>query len=451
MNEPVYVFSQWQYTASKRNITGKQGYYVYSYSKNLRDNPALHDALETALGHYCPLDASPAEPNENACKDPKLFPRAHTYLRLPNGWSVLCQTVVVGKEYGGTRYLNFFTHAIILKGSWFDVCNPFAILPDGNFFLDGLSDPEKEDAEKLSPWPSGDSGYLPQRAFTNKKSFAKFREDIQKKFFQKLNDADAKDAKYVKRLLNQILAAFFDPTDPPNARAVIVTYGKNTTEEENTLDILQTTLALLPLPVAKRVEFTTYSGELKQEQRPCSGKCKGWSDSFTTLAETAITPQPFGVAVIFVRPEVFNREKNAYAVRLTARKEQKNNAQAMQTSSNEQTSSDDFQTLRFLDLSEDETSTLNYYASDDFLKEKVFEKQKLFNLAFLQIVTRQNVARTLDMLARVCCFLTNSNESVFQGIDKRDRECLNALISALPSEKLSLLCSYLLMRQNGSL
>lgn len=126
---------QWKYTSCKFNIEQSHGFYTFSHSEGI--TPEEKEELVETLGSYTAPDHLPYQPKPTELL---LFPVAFSFFRLESGRYVIARTAAVGQDYGGSRWGNFFSHALILEdGIW--PLRPIELCIDANFSK-GLSETE---------------------------------------------------------------------------------------------------------------------------------------------------------------------------------------------------------------------------------------------------------------------------------------------------------------------
>ncbi len=152
-NPPPRVF-QWKYASCKYNVEKSNGFYTFSLSRELSQEEKAE--LVDKIAHYDAPENSPARPTVDDLRRSSLFPVAFSFFKLKSsGRSVLCRTCAVGKDYGGSRYGNFFSHALVLeKGSnWRDFPIDYWNSPQ---FANGLTSEEIDLGKTPDPLPSLD-------------------------------------------------------------------------------------------------------------------------------------------------------------------------------------------------------------------------------------------------------------------------------------------------------
>ena len=216
---------QWKYTACRYNIENSNGFYTFSQSTEI-SREEKEELIET-VAHYNQPDVAPLRPTPADLSDPTKFPVAFTSFKLSSGKSVVCRARAVGKDYGGTRYGNFFAHALVLnEGAWLDPIRYFA----SSTFADGLSSEEANLGKTPEPLPSLRLGNIAPGT----KSAA---------FSSDLNALRALAAGFVEALRRR--------------KNLIV--GASPENLANAAKFLGDFLAVLPPEIASKIEFTTYS------------------------------------------------------------------------------------------------------------------------------------------------------------------------------------------------
>jgi len=137
-----YELLQWKFTACQHNIEGSNGFNTFSMSTGLTSDDKAD--LCRKAGTYTPPDGLPFTPTQEEID--KLFPVVFSSFPLRSGKHAVVRTVYVGQDYGGMRWGNFFSHALILPvDSWsFYPIQLFA----SSLFENGLTE-----AERATPNP----------------------------------------------------------------------------------------------------------------------------------------------------------------------------------------------------------------------------------------------------------------------------------------------------------
>lgn len=103
------TFQELHYTSVQKGPGGSSGFQFVKLTDGI--DPALCRQVEPLLG-YEPPRGSPTRPTP---EDIAAFPVALSYMLLPQGGAVLCNTTYTGADYSG-RYGNFYAHALHLPG-----------------------------------------------------------------------------------------------------------------------------------------------------------------------------------------------------------------------------------------------------------------------------------------------------------------------------------------------
>jgi|GEM_PF-3730837 len=105
---------QWKYTACPFNMENANGFNTFSMSDGLTREDK--EELVRFAGTYTPPDHLPHQPTSEELSK---FPVAFSFFRLRTGRFAICRTCYVGRDYGGVRWGNFFSHALVLEnGFW---------------------------------------------------------------------------------------------------------------------------------------------------------------------------------------------------------------------------------------------------------------------------------------------------------------------------------------------
>jgi len=133
MRNECYAY-QWKHTSCRYNIENADGFRTFSKSVELTE--AEQDELNETVAHYERPEYAPRIPSTTEeLNDRTKYPIAFTSFNLSSGKSVVCRARYVGKEYDGSRFENFFAHALVLSdGAWE---NPLRYV-DSPTFADGL-------------------------------------------------------------------------------------------------------------------------------------------------------------------------------------------------------------------------------------------------------------------------------------------------------------------------
>lgn len=366
-------------------------------SEELKGDDVLPKALKLALTHYVAPSDSPLNPNQEQCSDVALFPHACSYFQLPNGYSVLSQTVAkepVGNEEEG----NFFTHAYIFDSdALFEYIYPFDPYKDNKFSFE-LNDDHHDQTKPV---------YLKTYHYKGKRleEIRKNRQEQRDVFFRLQDSFSTKSKKEVtrpKRLIKAILAMLQCDDDKPH---VIVVTG-----EEKPLELLERTFALLPLGVAKRIEFITYSGDLDQEIRPCVGKTEDPDGVFKDLPSGSDkVPECRNILVVFVPHDVFQVEKDKY---YDNESRQMRFLEFQQSTPEVNVSVEDFTIFKsnlepqeIIVETEDEKNDKSVYLDSDMLSQALDVYLDVLAPDFFDKRKRPEVAQTLDLFASLCNLL----------------------------------------------
>lgn len=223
---------QWKYTACRYNIEGSNGFYTFSTSTEI-SREEKEELVET-VAHYVQLDSAPSRPTPDDLSDPTKFPVAFVSFKLTSGKSVICRVRAVGRDYGGTRYGNFFAHALILsEGAWRDPIRYFA----SPTFADGLTNEEANLGKTPKPLPS-----------------------------LKLDDVEAAPKPKPFSTDSNALSALVDGfVEALRSRKNLVV-GASPENLKNAAKFLGDFLAVLPPEIAAKIEFTTYSNDPASEE-----------------------------------------------------------------------------------------------------------------------------------------------------------------------------------------
>lgn len=137
---------QWKYTACEFNIEQANGFYTYSISEGITSSEK--EEMVVRLGSYTAPEHLPYQPNPVELKS---FPVSFASFRLESGRNLIARTAAVGRDYSGSRWGNFFSHALILEnGEW--PVRPIELCHDSNF-SPGLSESESKIGRKPDPLP----------------------------------------------------------------------------------------------------------------------------------------------------------------------------------------------------------------------------------------------------------------------------------------------------------
>lgn len=223
---------QWKYTACRYNIEGSNGFYTFSTSTEI-SREEKEELVET-VAHYVQLDSAPSRPTPDDLSDPTKFPVAFVSFKLTSGKSVICRVRAVGRDYGGTRYGNFFAHALVLsERAWRDPIRYFA----SSTFADGLTNEEANLGKTPKPLPS-----------------------------LKLGDVDAAPRPEPFSTDSNALSALVDGfVEALRSRKNLVV-GASPENLKNAAKFLGDFLAVLPPEIAAKIEFTTYSNDPASEE-----------------------------------------------------------------------------------------------------------------------------------------------------------------------------------------
>ncbi len=222
---------QWKYASCRYNIEGAGGFYTFSKSEAL--SKGEKEELVEKVAHYEAPDTFPKRPD---AEELKTFPVAFSSFRLSNGKSVLCRTQYVGRDYGGTRFGNFFAHALVLdKGTWQD---PIRYYCSGSFAR-GLT------YEEINLGRRPDA--LPEREAKSINA----DDSLMPGAREKLDLLQGRMLRAVQKILDAFILAV-------SKNANLVVYLDDKTIKSSALAFLAFFFAAIPKEISRKISFSTY-------------------------------------------------------------------------------------------------------------------------------------------------------------------------------------------------
>ena len=230
----AFVLLQWKFTACQYNIEGSNGFNTFSMSEGLTADDKAD--LCRRAGTYTPQEGLPFKPTP---EEMGRFPKVFSSFPLRSGKHAVVRTVYVGQDYGGMRWGNFLSHALILPA---DSCPLYPIqLFDSPLFANGLTEEERT-TPNPPPLPTVE---------VDETSLRDFSEELSRFF-----TADASRVDALIPFLNAVREGH--PTGKPLILRDV---------PENIPLWLAAVQYAFPFPVARGITFTTYVHSLSHGER----------------------------------------------------------------------------------------------------------------------------------------------------------------------------------------